>query len=203
MGLRTNYVLIDYENVQPKMLDGLAADHFRVIVFVGANQTKISFEAAAAIQGLGGKASYVQIAGNGPNALDFHIAFYVGQLSLQEPTPYFHIISKDKLFDPLIEHLKGKGIGALRSKEIGDIPLFKIANTKSPADKLSAVVANLRQRGNSRPRSVATLSNTISTLFQKQLAEGEILARCSRRCRAQAISSSAGRRSAMTCPRKS
>jgi hypothetical protein len=37
--------LIDYENVQPKLLDELAADHFKVIVFVGASQTKISFEA--------------------------------------------------------------------------------------------------------------------------------------------------------------
>lgn len=38
------------------------------------------------------------------------------------------------------------------------------------------VVANLRQRGASRPRTVKTLSSTIGSLFQKQLGEGDIKA---------------------------
>ena len=39
--MRTNYVLIDFENVQPESLVGLQQDHFKVLVFVGANQTKV------------------------------------------------------------------------------------------------------------------------------------------------------------------
>lgn len=35
--MRTNYVLIDYENVQPTSLAGLDAEHFRVLVCVGAS----------------------------------------------------------------------------------------------------------------------------------------------------------------------
>ena len=50
--LRTNYVLIDYESVQPDDLSALKQDHFRVIVFVGAHQNKIAFETAAALQQL-------------------------------------------------------------------------------------------------------------------------------------------------------
>ena len=84
--MRTNYVLIDYENVQPNSLAGLDAEHFRVLVFVGANQNKLTFEIAAAIQKLGPRAEYVRIAGNGANALDFHIAFHIGQLAAQDPT---------------------------------------------------------------------------------------------------------------------
>jgi hypothetical protein len=72
--MRINYVLIDYENVQPSSLAGLDAEHFRVLVFVGANQNKLTFETAAAIQKLGPRAEYVKISGNGSNALDFHIA---------------------------------------------------------------------------------------------------------------------------------
>jgi PIN domain len=83
--VRTNYVLIDYENVQPTALTVLEQEHFKVIVFVGANQAKISFDVASAIQRMGTNASYIKISGNGPNALDFHIAFYVGQLSAAEP----------------------------------------------------------------------------------------------------------------------
>lgn len=78
--MRINYVLIDYENVQPGSLAGLDAEHFRVLVFVGANQTKLAFDTAAALQRLGPRAEYVRIAGNGPNALDFHIASTSGNL---------------------------------------------------------------------------------------------------------------------------
>jgi hypothetical protein len=43
-------VLIDYENVQPGDLSGLDAEYFRVLLFVGANQTKLPFEIAATMQ---------------------------------------------------------------------------------------------------------------------------------------------------------
>jgi hypothetical protein len=78
MSLRINYVLIDYESVQPEALSVLHEEHFRLIVFVGATQAKVSFETAAALQRMGNRAEYIKIAGTGPNALDFHIAFYIG-----------------------------------------------------------------------------------------------------------------------------
>jgi len=64
----------------------------------------------------------------------------------------------------------------VRSKSIEDIPLLKAANTKSLPDKVNVAVANLKQRGASRPRTVKTLSSTISSLFQKQLPEDELAA---------------------------
>lgn len=39
------------------------------------------------------------------------------------------------------------------------------------ADRLAAVVTDLQKRGSARPRRVATLKNTISAVFQKQLQE--------------------------------
>jgi hypothetical protein len=172
--LRTNYVLIDYENVQPSALAALEKEHFQIYVFVGASQTKVNYEIADTLQRLGPKASYVKIAGNGPNALDFHVAFYIGQLAAADPSSFFHIISKDTGFDPLIAHLKSKKIYACRSKDIADMPIVKAANSKSPAEKLEVVVANLKQRRSSRPRTVKTLTSTISSLFQKALAEEEL-----------------------------
>ena len=47
--MKKNYVLIDYENVQPKNLGVLKGHDFKVMVFVGANQTKIPFELAEAL----------------------------------------------------------------------------------------------------------------------------------------------------------
>lgn len=174
--MRTNFVFIDFESVQPEALTVLAHEHFRVIVFVGANQAKVPFEVASALQRMGSKAEYVKIAGNGPNALDFHIAFYIGQLAAAEPSAYFHIISKDTGFDPLIQHLKSKKILAARSKDISEIPLVKAANTKSPEERLQIVTAKLQQPNVTRPRTVKTLSSAIASLFQKQLSEEEISA---------------------------
>lgn len=174
--MRTNYVLIDYENVQPSALSVLEKEHFKVIVFVGSNQAKITFDVAAQLQRLGSSASYIKISGNGPNALDFHIAYYIGHLAATEPDAYFHIISRDTGFDPLIAHLKAKKILACRSQDITDMPIVKAANSKIPSEKIAVVVANLKQRGASKPRTVKTLSSTISSLFQKALAEEELAA---------------------------
>jgi hypothetical protein len=172
--MKTNYVLIDYENVQPKNLAILSRHDFKVLVFVGANQTKVPFELAAALQAFGENAEYIKIHGNGSNALDFHIAFYIGQLAERDPNSSFHIISKDTGFDPLINHLRSRKTLIHRVKTLAEIPLSKVSKATSEKDKLAAVVESLIARGQSRPRRVKTLSNTINALFLKALDDGEV-----------------------------
>lgn len=172
--MRTNYVLIDYENVQPEAMAVLSKEHFKVIVFVGANQAKVTFEVASVLQQMGERAEYIKISGNGSNALDFHIAYYIGLLASKEPEAYFHIVSKDTGFDPLINHLKGKKILACRSKDVTDIPIVKASNSKSPSEKIAVIIADLKRRGAAKPRAVKTLTSTISSMFQKQLSDEEL-----------------------------
>jgi len=136
----------------------------------GANQAKVSVEVAKALQPLGSNAEYVQISGNGPNAVDFHIAFTIGEISKSDESARFHIISKDSGFDPLIEYLRTKRIVAQRSAEIPGVP---IRRTKVP-EKLEAIIRNL-SKNTGRPRKVTTLSNTINALFQKSLDEAEVM----------------------------
>ncbi len=121
----TNYVLIDYENVQPNLLPLLDHKQMRVIVFVGACQKSVPFEFAAAMQRMGSRATYVKLSGNGSNALDFHIAFYLGVLAVRDSAAYFHIISKDTGYDPLIQHLRARNIKAHRFEDVHDIPIIK------------------------------------------------------------------------------
>lgn len=167
-------MLIDFENVQPKNLELLKGHGFKVIVFVGSKQVKISFDLACAMQSLGADAEYVKIEGNGPNALDFHIAFYMGNIAARDPDCYFYIISKDTGFDPLIKHLKAKRIYAQREKDISEIPLLKISNSKSMAERIDAIVEFLKVRGAAKSRAVKTLSNSINSLFMKKLEEDEL-----------------------------
>jgi len=173
--MATNYVLIDFENVQPKNLEILASHPFKVLVFVGANQAKIPYDLAAAMQELGDNARYVKISGSGQNALDFHIAFYIGQLSTQEPEAYFHIISRDTGFDPLIKHLKSQRIHVQREKDLAEIPILRMSNATTNDEKISAIIKNLSGRGHSRPRKIKTLSNTINSLFTKQLDDAKLM----------------------------
>lgn len=174
--MKTNYVLIDYENVQPEAISVLNAEHFMVIIFVGANQSKVSYEIAAALQAMGDRAKYIKISGHGSNALDFHIAYHLGQLATNDPDGYFHIISKDKGFDPLIQYLKANKVFACRSADVTQIPIVKASNAKSPAEKLDVVVSYLQRRGPQKPRAIKTLSGSIKALFLSPLADTEVAA---------------------------
>ena len=147
---------------------------FNIFVFVGANQKKISYDLAVKMQSFGEDAKYIKISGNGQNALDFHIAFYIGQLSVQDPKGFFHIISKDTGFDPLVSHLRSQKIRVQREKDLAEIPVLRISSATNYNEKISAIVKNLSGRGQSRPRKIKTLANTINSLFTQKLNENEL-----------------------------
>lgn len=179
---RTNYVLVDYENVQPKSLAALMSDiPFKVFLFVGASQRNVSVEILQSMMALGPNGEIVRISGNGTNALDFHIAFHMGRLATADAHAFFHVISKDTGFDPLITHMKEKGIYACRSRDIAQMPILKRATEKiadkkpkPAANKLDLIMTDLRRRGSAKPRRLKTLSGTISSLFQGKLPEKEL-----------------------------
>lgn len=172
--MRKKYVLIDYENVQPETIEALEHEHIHVLVFVGAKQAKITFDVASVVQRMGERATYIKITGSGNNALDFHIAYYIGQLAAKDPHADLYIVSKDTGFDPLLQHLKSKRISVSRMKSVMDLPRVNASASKSNPDRVSVVVANLKQRRASNPRTLKTLGSTINALFQKSLSEAEI-----------------------------
>ena len=172
--MKTNYVLIDLENVQPKNLEILKGHDFKILVFVGEKQARIPFELASALQAFGTNAEYIKIEGSGPNALDFHIAFYIGYIVQHNPNSYFHIISKDTGFDPLVRHLKSKKISAQRHKDVSDIPILKIVSATTKKEKISTIIEFLHARGNGKPRTIVTLGNAINSLFMKKLEQSEL-----------------------------
>lgn len=157
--MTTQYVLVDFENVQPRNVGLLRGGPFRIKVFVGASQSKVSFDTAQVLQSFGPDAEYIQIAGNGPNALDFHIAYYIGELSATHPDATFHIISKDTGFDPLLKHLKARGIDCKRSAAITDIPHIKAiaagAAPKSVPSPKPAPVAAVKAATQKKPSAPA------------------------------------------------
>jgi hypothetical protein len=186
----TNYVLVDFENVQPASLAALATGQYRVKVFVGASQAKgrISFELVHSMQALGANAEYVKIARTGKNAVDMHIAYYVGRLLEKEPNAVVHIISKDTDFDPLIEYLHAKGSTCKRVKSIAEIPKHVAARAaihasknvkhtphvptprRPHAEKLAPIIKHLHSLSG-KPATSKKLAQTIATFFKQHGGE--------------------------------
>lgn len=164
------YVLIDYENVQPANLALVAEKNFCVKIFIGSSQTRIPIDLVTALHALGSKAEYIRIAGSGPNALDFHISYYMGRISALEPDATFHIVSKDTGFDPLLTHLKSKGIQAKREATVGTVPVLKNLTVSSSNAQVDAVIAKLKGMPKSRPQKEKSLKTMISAWFGKKLS---------------------------------
>ena len=174
--MRINYVLVDHENVGLESVELLKNEVFRLVVFVGALQPRIAFETAAAIQQLGQRAEYVKISGSGKNALDFHLAFYLGRLANQDPTGYFHLISNDKGFDPLVAHLTEQSVQVARRSAIADIPLIRASSATNAEGRAKLFAERLAKPGATHPKKMQTLSSAINALFSKQLSQEEVLA---------------------------
>lgn len=183
MTTRTNYVLVDFENVQPPDIALLKDGPFKVKIFLGPNQSKIPVTLASALQSLGDNAEYITLDASGNNALDFHIAYYIGALSTAEPSSFFHVISKDKGFDSLLKYLKGKRIFTQRSTCISDIPFFKPTLPAAPDAQVEAVISDLLRRKASRPRTQKTLLSTLHALFKKELSQQQLDALFSELCK--------------------
>lgn len=132
-----HYVLVDFENVQPRNLGLLRGGGFRIKVFLGSQQGKLDLDFVRAVQAFGEDAEYIQMAGSGKNALDFHLAYFLGKLSAEHPDAAFSIISRDTGFDPLVRYLKANGIECKRSAAVTDIPHIK-SPTLTPAPAAAA-----------------------------------------------------------------
>lgn len=175
--MKTNYVLIDYENVQVKTLERLREEHFRIYVFLGPSNTKLHKDLVLAMHEFGDRAQYIELDVSARDALDFHLAYYLGKLSTADPQGFFHVISKDTGFDPLLRHLKANKILSARSESIDAMPCFAKAvgigespepppsRPPSPVTEPDAlmklVLDDLTKRKAAKPRTAKTLKNTM------------------------------------------
>ena len=132
-------LLVDLENVQTVDLSKVPED-VRVLIFYGLTQKKLPEELVVQAQPLGTRLQWIKIAGQGPNALDFHIAYYLGKTLTERPQAHCAVLSKDKGFDPLVRHLHGFGHVCRRVVSLKDAfpaqaaPVAKVAAVAPPDD---------------------------------------------------------------------
>lgn len=112
-------LLVDYENIGKLDLGGIPAG-VRVPFFFGASQRTVPTEFLKAALRLGERFVPIDIEGQGKNALDFHIAFYLGEYLARAPHTTCVILSKDKGFDPLVRHLSRRGFAVRRANSMAE-----------------------------------------------------------------------------------
>ena len=159
-----NIILIDYENLQVKNLDDVFHLDADIYVFRGPTQNKLPAELIESAQKFGSRITWIKTSRQGHNALDFHIAYFVGQIVQSDPKVFFHIVSKDDGFDALIDFMKERKLFIDRVESIDDIPLVK---------KMKAIesdpVAFIRDRilNVSSPSRQKTLRTAIAKWLEK------------------------------------
>jgi hypothetical protein len=164
-------LLVDLENVQKVDLSQVPVDA-RVMVFYGVTQKKIPEELVVQAQPLGARLKWIKISGQGPNALDFHIAYYLGQELANSPASECSIISGDTGFDPLMRHLQGLGHSCRRTHSLKDA--FPTSKKAADDDAFGRLLKLLRKE-KARPVKATGLAGKVKSWFP-HLAEPERVA---------------------------
>lgn len=165
-------LLVDFENVQHVDLSRLD-DTFHIVIFVGASQKSIPIELVTKAQELGNRVEWQRVEGNGSNALDFFIACHLGRVFEKSQQLHCVILSRDKGFDPLLRHLNKVGLKCKRINSL--LELHPKATTQQEEPNYQRVVELLgKSEKKSRPRKRKTLSQHISSMFQKNISQSEI-----------------------------
>jgi len=156
----------------------LSSEHSRVWLFLGPTNTRLKTDLALAMHEMGERLVPVRMRTSGKNALDFHIAYYLGFLIKEDPNGTFHIVSMDNGFDPLIQHLRDRHISIRRVKSIAAMraPQSKKKPGTSPdsADEsrlLEKFIATLGKRKTSNPGTLKALRSTIRSDCGRDLPE--------------------------------
>lgn len=173
-------LLVDFENVQKIDLSTLP-EGFRVTIFVGSSQVNLPFDLVQAAHSLGSRLEWLKVEGRGPNALDFHIAYYLGCLLTRCPQRECSILSRDSGFDPLVRHLKKQGLCCRRINSLLELeapPQAAQPEVVFEANYKRAIELLKKLAKTARPRRRKTLMQHISNMFQndKKLSEAEVAA---------------------------
>ena len=130
------HTLVDFENVQPSLeaLAKLAPGFTDVWLFHGPHQAK----QAQALAASHARVTLVPRSGQGPNALDFHVAFYLGYVAAKHPDAELVVVANDRGYDPMLAHAR---MLKFRARRVGHkAPAAKKAAAAKPAAPVAVPV---------------------------------------------------------------
>ncbi len=171
---RTNYIFIDFENVQEIDLDRIKDKPVKVILVLGERHRKLEVALVKQLLEYAPQVTLVETGRGGKNALDLVLSERIGETKKTDPRGYFHILSGDKDFDALIGYLKDNGTPAARRAAFSEIPI--LMNNGERVEFIIQYFATPTASGNknTRPTDRKALESHIQHLFGKALTDSEL-----------------------------
>lgn len=166
---RTNYIYIDFENVQETDLERIAGKPVKVRLVLGERHKSLPVKLVKLLQKFADQVSLIETGLNGKNALDFVLACEIGVESAKDPGGYFHVLSRDKGFDALISRLRDKEILAARHAAFCEVPV--LMNLEERAKMLAH---DLKTHPNNRPKTQKTLASKIMAASGNSMPPAEV-----------------------------
>lgn len=133
--LPVNHVFVDLENVKTIDTTVLGGKSLTLHLFLGPQNKKLDVDVVECLLEHSQTVKLVRSPKAGRNALDFVLAYHLGQAVQADPKGYFHIVSKDGGFDSLVDLLKSKHVKAKRHADWSGL------NFQSQAKPVVAVVS--------------------------------------------------------------
>lgn len=158
---RLNHVFVDFENVRMVDLDLIGLHAFKFMIFLGPQQTKLEVDLVERLMDHASLIRLIRLGSAGKNALDFTLAYYVGAAVSEDEKGFFHIISKDKGYDPMIEHLLSKKVRISRHDDFTSL--------RSLGEKIQKTALSLEAKA-----AVTTESKLGSERISLQLSDEDL-----------------------------
>ena len=189
-----HHVFVDFENVPSVDLTLIADLPVAVTVLIGGAQNKLDTDFVEQIHAHAAKIRLVRLAASGRNALDLTLAYYLGRSLVEQSAAEYHIVSKDKDFDPLIAHLHSRNVRIGRSDSFASLPFLSVskpvtpvkerrasqkktaaAATPAPDERVAQVFARLGNPQNAnRPSNERALRAHLKTALGKESSEQKV-----------------------------
>lgn len=166
---RTNYIFVDFENIQETDLNRIANKPVKVWLVLGERHKTLPVKLVKLIQKLPGQVNLVETGLNGKNALDFVLACEIGIEVQKDREGYFHVLSRDKGFDALIKHLKCKDVHAARHAAFNEIPILM-----NLEERVKSLIERWKSKKTSQPKKRAALESEIQAFSGKILSPDEV-----------------------------
>jgi hypothetical protein len=140
-----DHIFVDYENVRNVDLSIFGIPGATVTLLLGMQDQKLSVDLVEKLIANAATVDLVRLDAPGRNAVDFALAYYLGRKVAADPRGAFHLVSKDKGYDPLVEHLRGKKIRVQRHEDLAAvIAMLKPSGGTGTKPKAAAVLARPR-----------------------------------------------------------
>jgi hypothetical protein len=158
-------ILVDYENIQ-NISDLGKLSGYDLKILVGNNQTKIPIEVVTSLQKYGEAVTWLQVSGQGKNALDFFIAFFLGKFIEQNKYEEYNVVSKDGGYQPLIDFLNKNGTKAKLVTAVKQ--LTGNYKEQQASVEVKELIENVRKMPvNTRPKKRKSLIAHFDNAFKK------------------------------------